>query len=315
MALSDLWTRSQLRTAVRRELMDFNGRFWTDTELNLYLSDWQDEVNEALQFVWGTATLTLGTGTSTFVQTDLGTNILRADAFYWNNVRLIPRNKIDLDDYSPYWREAEDANPYVCYSVDDTSWGLYPPVGTSGTLLSEHPITVSFSDDASPMQVPAWTRYSSVSYSCYRAYSRFGPNYDLNRALRRKAKFERQLSRYKLLKDAHFPEKYISLRPTLDRQSYESSILSPSPYGDVSMPISLSVQLVDEVPTGTINGTNGVFTLTQDPNPDLSLKVWVDGVLLKQGSHYSLSGTTITFINPYQPPTGSTIFASYRYSS
>jgi hypothetical protein len=310
MALSDRWTREQLRSAVRRELMDPNNTFWTDTELNLYLDDWQQEVQEELEFVWGTATLT--TTDSTFALTDLGTNILRPDHFIWNNVRLSPRSKNDLDAWRPYWREADPASPYVCYEVDSGTYGLWPPPDSAGTLSVEYPRILTFSSDIAPMDLPAWTRYSAINYCTYRAYERYGPNHDLNRAYRRKSKFLRQVARYKNIKAQFFPDKPLSLRPG---GPYESQILNPKPYGDISLPLILSVSLVDEVPTGTINGVNSTFTLTRTPNPALSLKVWVDGVLMTQNSHYTLSGDTITFINPYQPFTGNTLFVSYRYTA
>jgi hypothetical protein len=308
MALSDRWTRYQLRTSIRRELMDQNGRFWGDDELNLYISDWQDEVQNELEFVWGKSTSTVSTDGFSIDPT----TVLRPDAFYWNNVRLIARSKNDLDAWEPYWRETPSATPYVCYEIDSTTFGLWPKPSTAGTLVTEYPAKLSFASDAIPMQLPAWTRYSAINYVGYRAYERYGPNFDLNKSLRRKSKFLRQLSRFKEIKASYFPDKYLSIRPA---SVYENSILSPSPHGDVSVPLIVALHLIDEVPSGSINGTNLTFTLTQNPNPDVSLKLFLDGILMTQGSHYTLSTSTVTFISPYIPQTGQTLFASYIYTT
>jgi uncharacterized protein YoxC len=67
-------------------------------------------------------------------------------------------------------------------------------------------------------------------------------------------------------------------------------------------------------PTGTINGTNLVFTLASAPNPATSLKLFKNGLLLSQNGDYSLSGSTITFAGTATTPqTGDTLLASYRH--
>lgn len=69
-----------------------------------------------------------------------------------------------------------------------------------------------------------------------------------------------------------------------------------------------------EVPTGTIDGTNTAFTLTQAATPAKSLILVLNGLVQNQqtsGGDYALSGTGITFTSA--PPTGSTLLAWYRY--
>lgn len=290
--------------------MDPNATFWSDTELNLYLDDWQQEVQNELEFVWGTATITTSEGTFTLSQ--FADTISRPDHFIWNNVRLVPRSKNELSALYPYWRESDPSSPFVCYEIDSEHFGLWPPPSEVGELGVEYPKILTFPTDYFPMSLPAWTRYSSLNYCTYRAYERYGPNFDLNRALRRKNKFLRQLSRYKSIKASYFPDKYLSLRPG---GTYESNILSPRAFGDVSLPVIVSLRSQAEVPSGTVNGTNATFTLTQSPNPAISLMLFVDGVLMTQTSHYTLSGVTVTFVSDYIPQTGQTIFASYRYST
>lgn len=67
----------------------------------------------------------------------------------------------------------------------------------------------------------------------------------------------------------------------------------------------------DETPTGVINGINQVFTLTNPPNPVLSLVLYLSGIAMIVGTDYTLVGNVITFGNP--PFLGSTIRAWYRY--
>lgn len=68
-----------------------------------------------------------------------------------------------------------------------------------------------------------------------------------------------------------------------------------------------------EVPSGTINGSNKVFTLAHAPSPAASLLLVLNGIVQQQGSgnDYTLSGTTITYANA--PLSGSTHLCWYRF--
>ncbi len=68
-----------------------------------------------------------------------------------------------------------------------------------------------------------------------------------------------------------------------------------------------------ETPGGTINGSNTVFTLANAPSPAASLILILDGVVETQGSDYSISGASVTFINGVVPQTGDTLRGWYRY--
>jgi hypothetical protein len=52
--------------------------------------------------------------------------------------------------------------------------------------------------------------------------------------------------------------------------------------------------IYNEVPSGTINGSNNTFTLANSPNPASSITLTLNGQVLIQGSDYTLSGNTIT---------------------
>ena len=75
-----------------------------------------------------------------------------------------------------------------------------------------------------------------------------------------------------------------------------------------------SINFADnEIPTGTIDGTNAVFTLAHAPNPAGSLQLSLNGVgpLGAAGVDFTLSGLTITYVTA--PTLGSTHVANYRY--
>ena len=67
-----------------------------------------------------------------------------------------------------------------------------------------------------------------------------------------------------------------------------------------------------ETPSGVLDGVNTEFSLLHTPTPQASLMLYMNGLFqAPNGSDYSLSGATITFI--LAPNEGSTILASYRY--
>jgi len=68
---------------------------------------------------------------------------------------------------------------------------------------------------------------------------------------------------------------------------------------------------VQEIPAGTIDGTNRTFTLSQIPMSAASLLLEVDGVTQTQGVDYSVSGATIFFAALSTPRSTDTILAYY----
>ncbi len=67
-----------------------------------------------------------------------------------------------------------------------------------------------------------------------------------------------------------------------------------------------------ETPAGAINGTNAVFTLANAPSPASTLAVYRNGLLLSNGADYTLSGSTITFVNGQTPQSGDILQVYYR---
>ncbi|MBD3207725.1 hypothetical protein GF319_15455 [Candidatus Bathyarchaeota archaeon] len=68
-----------------------------------------------------------------------------------------------------------------------------------------------------------------------------------------------------------------------------------------------------ETPTGSIDGSNTTFTLDRTPNPAASLQLYLNGLLLKEGTgnDYTIDGKEITML--YAPEADSNFLAWYRY--
>ncbi len=86
-------------------------------------------------------------------------------------------------------------------------------------------------------------------------------------------------------------------------------------YPNVSASLGGSNSFADgETPSGTINGVNATFTLSNSPNPAASLVLTKNGVVQSAGGNgYTLSGLTITFTTLAIPQTGDELLAWYRY--
>lgn len=67
----------------------------------------------------------------------------------------------------------------------------------------------------------------------------------------------------------------------------------------------------DDTVTGSVNGSNVVFTLSHAPDPPESLEVFVGGVYQEQGTAFTLNGNQITFSEA--PGTGTRILVNYTY--
>lgn len=67
-----------------------------------------------------------------------------------------------------------------------------------------------------------------------------------------------------------------------------------------------------ETPSGVMNGTNTVFTLSGQPSPSMSLELYRNGIYLTQGLDYSLSANSITMSTGSAPLIGDVLKASYR---
>jgi len=68
---------------------------------------------------------------------------------------------------------------------------------------------------------------------------------------------------------------------------------------------------VQEVPTGTIDGTNRVFMLSQLPITPQSCLIFLNGVEQSQGENYTIAGQRITFSPASVPLAPANLWAYY----
>ena len=66
---------------------------------------------------------------------------------------------------------------------------------------------------------------------------------------------------------------------------------------------------VQEVASGTVNGVNVTFTLTNNPIFTSAILLYLNGVYLTPGVHYNISGNTITMT--IAPAAGQVLSAAY----
>jgi len=77
----------------------------------------------------------------------------------------------------------------------------------------------------------------------------------------------------------------------------------------VSGTLMSSAGIVKEVPSGTINGSNVTFTITDTPTDLDTAQVFVNGVIQTLTTDYTISGTTITMVSA--PVVGQSLYIVY----
>lgn len=232
MAISDRWSLNSIRAACQRELSDPSARFWSTDELDLYISDWQEELQSQCEFVWGSNTQTL-INTSTIVVSSLTPEPLRIDRIIVNGVRIGGRTKQDLEEFKRNWRSEDTItnNPLVAYQNDTRDIVLWPPITGTATVVLEYPTKVSFATGTSTMSIPAWTKYSAMDYVPMRALMREGPANSPNKALRYKERWTNSLRRIKHFYETYFPARPLTLKPST---TYEDRIINPARKSDLT---------------------------------------------------------------------------------
>lgn len=75
-------------------------------------------------------------------------------------------------------------------------------------------------------------------------------------------------------------------------QTLTNKVINGSNNTLTNVPISAS--MVQETPSGSINGSNTTFTLANIPGSNSSVQVYLDGIVLIQSTDYTLSSATIT---------------------
>jgi len=64
-----------------------------------------------------------------------------------------------------------------------------------------------------------------------------------------------------------------------------------------------------DVPSGTIDGSNVTFTLSQVPSDSSGVKVYLNGLIQIPTTNFSITGQTITMV--VAPATGQTMLTTY----
>jgi hypothetical protein len=305
------WTRGYAKQLVQRELMDTTNKWFSDAELNMYVNDWQNELQQEFELVWGSATIT--TILNTLTLGTISPPMHRLEAVYFgtgtsSGYRLAGRLLQDLERANTEWRNATANTPREVIQYDSQTMIVWPPLSQTGTFIFEYPTILSFNNDSTPISLPAWTQWSLKPYVCWKCYLRPGPTNDPRRAQRYLAQFLKAKARIRLLWDNFLPERFRKLKPA---HHYEWDILHPPGAWDTgSNALGLSVY-TSEVPAGPIDGVNATFTLNRAPT---SLQLYVGGTLQTAGTNYTLSGATITFLAGSIPAAGSTMVAWLYYA-
>jgi hypothetical protein len=75
--------------------------------------------------------------------------------------------------------------------------------------------------------------------------------------------------------------------------------------------LPIGANIVQEIPSGTVNGTNTTFILSNTPPANSAVVLTMNGLTLVQGSgnDYTISGATITMLSA--PATGQKLYAVY----
>jgi hypothetical protein len=222
--------------------MDTNTRWSTDAELNQYLDNWLNEIQEEFEFVWAIQTLTAGTQTSSYIinTSTFTPGMLRCEAVYYNGFRLSGRLLQNLEVGNPTWRgqtglpstATQDTPRLIAMYPDSQNILVWPtPVdGSSNVLVFEYPCLLSFATDSAASGLPVWTQWCAKPYVCAKVYQRPGPINDPRRAQRYWAQYQRAKARVKLLWDNFLPDRY---RKLVIGGHYEGNILLPPPAFDV----------------------------------------------------------------------------------
>ena len=293
------WSLAEARRQIREDLMDPSGKWWSDAFLNLQIDQWQNELQQDYELIWGSATVI--TASSTITLSSIVPPMSRLEAVYYigtssgdRGYRLAGRLLQDLEVGNMEWRNALPSTPREIIQYDSTAMIVWPPLPTTGTFVFEYPQALSFNGDASLISLPPWTQWSVKPYVCSKAYLQPGPVNDIIKALRYKKLYDLEKARIKLLWDNWLPERYRRLKPA---SHYEWDILKPppawsAPGGGGGIPDVYR----SYVPSGTLDGVNLIFTIPISPT---AMKVFRNGILQSGGGNdYVASGAIITFTLP-----------------
>ncbi len=88
----------------------------------------------------------------------------------------------------------------------------------------------------------------------------------------------------------YWPKDVVDMYIAFENDDYDAEYLITS----VSHPDPDNAIEVQETPSGTINGSNVTFTLANTPVSNAAVSIFQNGIFMRQGTDYSISGTTLT---------------------
>lgn len=235
------WSRADFKSVIRRELMDTNTRWVQDAELNQYLQNWLDDLNQEFELRWAINTFTFTNSQSSLALSSLSPAAVRIEAVYYNGFRLAGRLLQELEVGNPTWRgqaavgtQTQDTPRLGIMYPDFNTYLVWPtpPNGTgtfSNVFVFEYPALESFATDTDTSGMPLWTQWSAKPYVCAKVYQRPGPINDPKRAQRYWAMYQREKERVRRMWNFYMPERYRRLVPA---SHYEWEIYTPPPAWD-----------------------------------------------------------------------------------
>lgn len=224
--------------------MDTNTKWVQDPELNQYLQNWLDDLNQEFELTWAINTVSFTNSQSAISLSNLSPQPVRIDAVYYNGFRLAGRRLQQLEVLNPTWRNqgtltnTQDTPRLGIMYPDFNTWLVWPTppnsTNTGSTTFSnvfvfEYPALLSFATDTDTSGLPMWTQWCAKPYVCAKVYQRPGPISDPKKAQRYWAQYQRSKERVRRLWNYYMPERYRRLLPATQ---YEWNIFTPPPAWD-----------------------------------------------------------------------------------
>ena len=197
-------------------------RWWTDDELNQYLDEWVQDLSRQFGMLSTDSSVVVGSATATITKP---VGLLSIDYVTWDNKRLLPTTRLLMDEQHPNWENETaitSAVPAQIVQIDANTMRFYPLPGITGTAVMSGPRDISLASDITVCTLPPWMQFSARLFVAAMAYMRSGPNQDLRKAGRYKARYIRTKKFFRQMLDARFAAYGPRLKPG---GAYEGAIM------------------------------------------------------------------------------------------
>lgn len=172
-------TLGQLRSRLRIRLDDLSERGWSNSELNMYISEGTRDVTRRAETNMTSSTVAVSSGTGLI--TSLPTDILRIYRTEWvtSDDRRVPLEYRDMNNMDAVWWDHQNLtrSQPIMYCTQGYPPGLkiqlYPVPSESGTLrIFYYKIAAELTADSDQADVPEGWDDMVLDYAEYRAYRR-----------------------------------------------------------------------------------------------------------------------------------------------